>query len=175
MMRMAAQAGWNLEGRLGLTVNDAQILYSAGSLVLAFALVGVTIWYAISTGRMVAEMRRQNRPYVYIVCEQGRLIVRNSGNRSAHHIRPEILTDAYLQEGELRQEGENQILGLAQVGTSVTIREGIRTLVPGGERHIGQLARPMPARPAVRLEYIVRYQDGAGTEYQEQLAEDYRV
>lgn len=141
---------------------------------LTGALVVITAYYAWQNKRMVEEMRRQSRPYVYLVCSGGLLVLRNTGTRSAHWIRIRLLQDPDLLEGEWRQEGENRILGLARLSSSVVIRDGIRTLVPGSEQVVGQLARPAPGRPA-RVECVVSYQDGAGTKYDEQLAEEYRV
>jgi hypothetical protein len=136
---------------------------------LTGALVLITGYYAWQNKRMVEEMRRQSRPYIYLVCDGGRLVLKNSGTRSAHWIRVRVLHDADLQEGEWRQEGETRTLGLARLSTNVVVREGVRSLVPGSERGIGRLARPAPARPA-RVECVVSYQDGAGTSYEERLA-----
>lgn len=170
----ARAATLDLGRRFGVSDSDAQILYFAGSLLLAVVLAAITWFYALQNKRMVEEMRRQSRPYVYLVCNGGRLVLKNSGTRSAHWIRIRVLHDADLQEGEFRQEGDRKILGMARLSTNVVVKEGVRALIPGAEQDIGQLARPALARPA-RVEYVVSYQDGVGTKYNEQLAEEYRV
>jgi hypothetical protein len=50
---------------VGLSDSDAQILYFIGSLVLATALLGVTIYYARQNKRMADEMTRQRQISLY--------------------------------------------------------------------------------------------------------------
>lgn len=61
---------------------------------LTLLLVGITAYYARQNRQMVQEMRCQNRPYVYMTCEDNNLLVRNDGTRSAHHIQLEVVSDA---------------------------------------------------------------------------------
>jgi hypothetical protein len=141
---------------------------------LTGALVLITGYYAWQNKRMVEEMRGQSRPYIYLVQEGGQLKIRNSGNRTAHHVKIEVVRDADMAEGEFRQEGENTVLGLAKFGSAAIIREGVRTLSPDAERVVGRFARPAPTR-RVHLECRVSYQDGSGKPYEETLYEEYRV
>jgi len=170
-----ASAGTLDLGRhLGISDSDAQILYFAAGLLLTLALTMITAYYAVQNKRMADEMRRQSRPYVYLVQEGGQLKIRNSGNRTAHHVKIEVVRDANMAEGEFRQVGENTVLGLAKFGSAEMIREGVRTLSPDAERVVGRFARPAPTR-RVHVECRVSYQDGSGLSYAETLYEEYRV
>lgn len=141
---------------------------------LTAVLVGVTGYYAWQNKRMVDEIRRQNRPYVYIVYERGALVIHNAGSRSAHRIAIKVLRDTDLLEGEFRDEHGKLTLGLAKVSTSRVCHDGIKTLVPGASRSIGRAAYTLPDQPA-RLEYLVSYLDGASTKYEEELSEEYET
>jgi hypothetical protein len=57
--------GWNLSGRLGLSVEDVQIIFSLASIVLSVALLAVTLSQSIANHKMVTEMRRQRQDALY--------------------------------------------------------------------------------------------------------------
>ncbi len=141
---------------------------------LTAVLIGVTGYYAWQNKRMVVEMRRQNRPYVYVVFEKGSLIVHNAGNRSAHRVAIRVVRDINLAESEMRDEKGELVLALAKASSHAACREGIRTLVPGASRAIGRVAYTRPGHPE-RFGYVVSYRDGVGTRYEEKLSEEYET
>ena len=136
---------------------------------LTVVLILVTMFYARQNRRMVQEMRRQNRPYVYIVFDR-RLVIRNGGDRSAHQVRFAILEDAHIAGAILKQDsfGAPTEFDRVPVSSVAIVRHGVHTLLPAAERVIG----PAPFETQT-LKYRVCYQDGAGIRYKEVLTEEF--
>jgi hypothetical protein len=142
-----------------------QVLLAWATFAVTAVLVLITGYYAWQNKRMVDEIRRQSRPYLYIVHEEHCLVVKNGGTRSAHDIRIRLATDAKVpkqyetfaqvsitREGETSppQEPSQQLTpekwaeitqGTVDVSTLPMIKSGIPTLVPGEGRPLAQVVR----------------------------------
>ncbi len=160
-------------------------------------LVAITAYYAWQSKQMVQEMRRQNRPYVYMTCEDNSLLLKNDGTRSAHHVQLEILSDAevpgqieWFAKVTIQRAGEppaprspeaspEQLQRLMdrteRVSTLPKIRKPVSTIVPGAAVHVATVVGRSGERRMQELAYIIRYRDGAGTPYEERLTEEYRI
>ena len=145
-------------------------------------LVGVTCIYALYTKRILEEMRKQNRPYLYIGVEDfgesGRelwvLVIRNTGNRVAQNIRLKIIQDAliwisYFTDSEGWRDDTEKISALD------ACKNGIPSLLPGVKTKLGNLYAPASTDRSEEqhLSYVIEYSDGAGTPYSETLSLTY--
>jgi hypothetical protein len=160
-----------------------QALSAIANLVLVLILARITARYAADTNRMVDEIRRQNRPYVFIALfphrvgkehDEDRLIVRNTGNRVAIDIRLEVLQDAniwFTFWEEVDDQGHAAPLDeVVAVSTLNSVKYGIQSLVPDESTPLGYIPRGVPIRhERQELQYRIRYTDGAGTPYEESL------
>lgn len=184
---------WNLGQRLGISDSDAQILYFAGSIILTIALVFVTAYYAYQNKRMVEEIRKQNRPYVFIAAKRDgedpltakqmtrRLVLYNTGNRVARDIKLSIICDAFIWQYEFGEGRTPEDIAVSFVRHPVSMepvcRDGLPSLAPGEEEEIGFV--PKTAHKEDKdwgeqvLRYVVSYFDGAGVKYEEELTARY--
>ncbi len=145
---------------------------------LTFVLVVVTAYYAFQNARMVREMRRQNRPYVFIVFDQEddsryTLFLRNAGSRSAHGVEVTI-----VQDGTILATPATGAIGTPRPTQRVKVSGQLRNphfLPPGDQWEIGFVERFIGTTHSRRtLLYSIRYNDGAGAEYGENdMSADY--
>ena len=145
---------------------------------LTAALVIITGYYAWQNKRMadhnariVDEMRRQNRPYVFIACEHRRLVLRNGGNRSAHSVRISserdcFMTDIHPVVKDGYEEPANTTISFQWLEAC---HQGVRCVLPGAAI---ELAHVLALAGLNRIEYRIGYTDGAGLAYEEDLAID---
>lgn len=177
-----------------------QVLLAWATFAVTTVLVLITGYYAWQNKRMVDELRRQNRPYLYIAHEGDWLVVENGGTRSAHDIWIELLNDAKVpkqyqvfaqltvtEAGEppppkpdpshwLTPEKVAELTeGKVNVSTLPLIKSGIPTLVPGGKRALAQVVRHIGLKEHQRLGYLIRYGDGSGLRYSEQQVAEYDI
>lgn len=149
---------------------------------LTAALVGATFRYAKATDRILDEMRRQDRPVLYVFYENIRegtgrepfyqLLLRNVGSRMAHDIRLEVVQDAFI--GADLSEGKQDFVRVSQ---TTPFRDGIRSLLPGDKVLIGYYSRGnfSERRSDQNLAYRLTYKDGAGLSYQEVATIKYKI
>lgn len=164
----------------------SQILANWAIVILTAALVVVTYIYALYTKRMVEEIKRQSRPYVYMTFERYersmpyhyyRLLLRNGGNRVAQRITVHISEDAWIGCHRV-QVAENEFkTDFIRVSSSEVCKSGVTSLVPNGEIEVGfydkQSLRDSKGRQS--LSYTVTYFDGAGIQYTESASLEYNV
>jgi hypothetical protein len=151
----------------------------------------------IEREKLPEEMRQQNRPYVYIVHDGNWLVLKNSGNRSAHDIQIEVTRDALVPKqyksfatvtitkaGEppppspdpiTPQKWAELLQGTQRTSDLPGIKTVTPTLVPDTDKRIAHVGRYIGHNAAQRLDYTIRYRDGAGLLYEEQLTTEYEI
>jgi hypothetical protein len=131
---------------------------------------------------MVAEMRRQNRPYIFLSYEPSshnaqvyELRLVNRGTRVAKDIRLKILRDAKIFSWSYDKDEQGNEYSYEEdykVSSLPACKEGIAALPPNAETivgfadHLGRLQRQ-------HLEYSVSYCDGDNQRYEESYPIDY--
>jgi len=164
----------------------SQLLANWAIVALTAALVVVTYIYAMYTRRMVEEIKRQSRPYVYMTFERYersmpyhyyRLLLRNGGNRVAQRIRVHISEDAWIGCHRV-QVAENEFkTDFIKVSFSEVCTSGVTSLVPNGETEIGFYDKQslQGSKGRQSLSYTVSYFDGAGIPYTESASLEYNL
>lgn len=160
-------------------------------------LVGTTIYYARQNSRMVVEIQRQNRPYVYLTHDGKALVLENSGTRSAHDVSIAVTHDTMVPRQlrlvstvEIRRGGEpvpprppdatpEQIRAVMQgreaFSTLATVRAITPTITPGGRKMVAQAELYLGARETQRLGCLVKYRDSTGNRYEEPSDVEYEI
>jgi hypothetical protein len=132
-------------------------------------LVVVTAVYVWLTKRVVDESVRQNRPYIFLrlddAADRRDLLLVNTGNRVARDIGIEILRDASISVNVFTDKATTEETSV--ISNLAMSREGVPTLPPEGEMTVGFIQLRKQDLTAQRLEYVVRYHDGIGRQYQE--------
>lgn len=177
---------------------NGQVLVAWATFGATAVLAIITAYYAWQNKRMVDEIRRQSRPYLYIVHDEHWLLVKNEGMRSAHGIQIELLSDAKVPKqyqtfatvtttkaGELPppkpaekltpEKRAEMTQGTVNVSTLPIIKSGIPTLVPGGKRMLARVDRHIGLKEHQRFEYVIRYRDGSGLRYEEKQVAEYDI
>ncbi|HEV8676834.1 MAG TPA: hypothetical protein VGX21_22590 [Methylomirabilota bacterium] len=142
--------------------------------VLTFALVLITGYYAWQTRRMVEEMRRQDRPYVALLLTSHHeasdrdMVISNLGTRFAVAIAITVTNDAkvlvHTPDEGVQRENVSSLLPGGVIAQS---------LAPGQSNRIAFVQILTPEVERQRLAYKISYRDGAGTRYEEDLELDY--
>jgi hypothetical protein len=172
------EGGAHLAARLGVSAADAV-------LVLTLALVAMTGVYIWLTSRLVADARRQNRPYVYVVPEVDpsrspplELRVRNAGNRIAQDVRIIVTSDAMIWTfGRPPRSGTDRPrIERVPVSTLPLVRRGVPFLAPGEARTLGFVPTAHLARGRSQtLSYKITYHDGAGLRYRDACSTEFHA
>jgi hypothetical protein len=146
-------------------------------LLLALALLVVTGVYIGLTARLVAEARRQNRPYVYLVPEIDpnrspplTLTVRNAGNRVAQDVRIVVTGDAMIWTfaRAARSGTDRPRIERVPVSSLSIVRKGVPFLAPGEAKALGFVPTAHLHRGRSQtLSYKIAYHDGAGLRYRD--------
>jgi hypothetical protein len=174
--------------RYGISAADIQALSSLASVVLATVLAWVTWRYARDTRRMVNEMRRQHRPYLYLLWEQDsngeqvptvyRLKLKNAGDRVAQDISLRMIQDALVVTLTQDPEAKDWVnyKPVAVPVSSLTIcHDGLKSLGPGDVVWLGYSNWYRSATEEQVLGYELDYRDGAGVVYRERLTLGYWI
>jgi hypothetical protein len=172
------EGGSSLAARLGVSASDAMLL-------LALALVVVTGVYIALTARLVAEARRQNRPYVYVVPEIDpnrspplELNVRNAGNRVAQDIRIVVTGDAMIWTfARLSRSGTDRPrIERVPVSSVPVVKKGVPFLAPGEVKALGFVPTAHLSRGRSQtLSYKITYHDGAGLRYRDAYSTEFHA
>jgi len=173
--------------RLGITASDIQAFSSLASVAVAMLLAWITYRYARDTRRMVDEMRRQHRPYLYLLWEQDsdeevptvyRLKLKNAGDRVAQQIALRVSQDAEIVTLTRDPDATNWVnfKPVAVPVSSLSIcQDGVKSLGPGDVLLLGYSNWYRSATEEQVLGYEIAYQDGAGALYSERLTLGYWI
>lgn len=142
--------------------------------ILTGVLVLVTAYYARQNALMVREMRRQNRPYLFITWKPrgghiggSRLVLRNGGTRVAQDVRVALSGDVgvwrHVYAPAAMNSAEKKEFALTDLPETSA---GIPSVAPDGELELGflEMGQLVTGKPH-SLTYALRYQDGGGVEY----------